>query len=137
MMKKLETIKDKLETITQSYLGMNPGDKKCGSWGEMQRKMVGEIMEALQERPEEMYYIQNGYVGNSILWWGKNFAGYTTHFLNAGKYSKDEAIEIINNESRDDCAWLCSHVDNSKDVHVLTVEVDNLDQDFRLTGEKK
>ena len=129
-MKTLETTKDRFEAIYPEIVEL------LESWGEMQRKMAGELLEALKDRPEEMYYIQNGYVGNSILWWAKDFAGYTTHFKKAGKYSKDEAIEIINNESKDDCAWSCWHVDHNQDAHVLTVEVGNLDTDFKITGKK-
>ncbi len=136
-MKTSETTKDKFEAIAQSYLGMQPGEKRCGSWGEMQRKMAGELLEVLEDRPEEMYYIQNGYVGNAILWWGKDHSGYTAHFNNAGKYPKDEAIKIINNRPHDDCAWQCWHVDHNIEAHVLVVEIGNLDRDFRLTGKKE
>ena len=136
-MKKLETTKDKFEAITQRYMGMQPGDMKCGSWGEMQRQMAAELLEALEDRPEEMYYIQNGYVGNAMLWWGKDHSGYTSHFNRAGRYTKDEAIKIINNRPNDDCAWLCSHVDGNKAAQVMVVEIGNLDRDFRLTGKRE
>lgn len=38
-----------------------------------------------------MYYIQDArqYVGNCVLWWGKDGSGYTTHLDEAGLY--DEA----------------------------------------------
>ena len=39
-----------------------------------------------------MYYIQNGYVGNAILWWAENSRGYTTDFTKAGKYTKEGDI---------------------------------------------
>ena len=136
-MKILKTTKEKLDAIAQEYLGTIPVNKHCVTWAELQEKMVAELLEALEDRPEEMYYIQNGYVGNSILWWAKDSAGYTTHFLNAGKYPKDKAIEIINNRPNGDCAWSCWHVDHNIDAHVLTVEVGNLDREYRLTGEKK
>ena len=136
-MKKLETTKDKFEAIVQSYIGMTPKDKDCLHWSEMQRQMTGELLEVLEDRPEEMYYIQNGYVGNAILWWGKDHSGYTAHFNNAGRYTKDEAIKIINNRPNDDYAWLCSHVDSNKEAHVQVIEIGNLDREFRITGKKE
>jgi hypothetical protein len=47
---------------------------------------------------EKMYYIQNGYVGNAILWWGIDSRGYTTDINKAGKYTKEETLEIIKQE---------------------------------------
>ena len=135
-MKTSETTKEKFRAIAQSYMGMEPKDKNCATWGDMQRKMADEFLEVLEDRPEEMFYIKNGYVGNSILWWGKDSSGYTTHFLKAGKYPKDKAIEIINNRPHTDCAWSCWHVDHNIDAHVLTVEIGNLDRDFRLKGKE-
>ena len=131
-MKKLETTKDKFEVVIQRYIGMKPGDVRCDSWGEMQRQMAADLLEVLE--PEETYYIQNGYVGNAILWWGKDHSGYTAHFYKAGRYTKDEAIKIINNRPKHECAWLCSHVDSNTEAHVLVVEVGNLDRTYRLTG---
>lgn len=135
-MKTSETTKDKFETIAQSYLGMNPGDKKCATWGEMQRKMAGELLEALEDESDDLYYIQTGYVGNAILWWAENSKGYTAHFLKAGKYTKKQAMNIINDKPQDR-AWLCSHVDDNVEAQVLTVEIGFLNRDFSLKGEKK
>lgn len=46
---------------------------------------------------EQLYYIQSvkrGYVGNCIVWWGKNRSGYTCHLDQAGQYTASEAIDI-------------------------------------------
>ena len=94
-------------------------------------------IEAIGDQSDDLYYIQNGYVGNSILWWGKDHSGYTAHFNKAGRYTKKEVIKIINNRPNDDCAWLCSHVDDNRDAQVMVVEVGNLDREFRLTGKKE
>jgi len=34
---------------------------------------------------EKLYYIQNVYVGNAILWWAIDSKGYTTDIGKAGK----------------------------------------------------
>lgn len=62
---------------------------------------------------EEMYYVWSGqYVGNAMVWWGKNRSGYTCDLDKAGKYTKEEAIEITN--CRDsDSAFLCKRIDEN------------------------
>ena len=38
-----------MKEIIQNYLGMQPKDKNCTNWSEMQEKMLKEINEFLQE----------------------------------------------------------------------------------------
>lgn len=138
-MKLTQDIKDKVQVIAQEYLGAIPVDKHCITWAELQQRMVDELEVALENKQEETeeYYIQSGYVGNAILWWRKDSKGYTANFNEAGRYSKEEAMGIINNRPEEDCAWLCSHVDNNLDSHILTIENNNLDFNFRLKGKRK
>ena len=50
------------------------------------------------------YLIQKrGYVGNSLLWWRKGNAGYTTNIDEAQTFTQDEA-EKIEETSRDKIA---------------------------------
>jgi hypothetical protein len=84
---------------------------------------------------EEMYYIQNGYVGNAILWWAMNSKGYTTDFTNAGKYTKEQAEKII--ERPQDIAWKCSYVDNCIDAQKLIIDGQYLDGKYKLVGKIK
>jgi len=138
-MKLTQEIKDKVQAIAQEYLGAIPVDKHCKTWAELQQRMVDELEVALENKQEETeeYYIQSGYVGNAILWWRKDCNGYTANFNEAGRYSKEKALSIINNRPEEDYAWLCSHVDNNLDSHILTIENNNLDFNFRLKGKRK
>lgn len=148
MMKKMmnlsKTTKEKLDAIAQEYLGAIPADKHCTTWQQLQDKMVADIVDVLEEEPivvrepilGDLYYIQNGYVGDSRLWWRDDSKGYTIRFAEAGRYSKKDALEIINNRPNEDCAWLCSYVDNAIETHVLSIG-DGLNIEFRLTGKKK
>ena len=91
---------------------------------------------------KEEYYIQNGYVGNAVLWWRADSKGYTANFKEAGRYSKEQAMAIINNRPNEDRAWLCSHVDETLKAQVITIDTQYLDTqyldtEFRVTGEKK
>jgi len=66
-----------------------------------------------KEEENKLYYIWEGsYIGDAMLWWGKNRCGYTADLDKAGKYTKEEAEEITN--CRDsDSAFLCSRIDKS------------------------
>lgn len=83
---------------------------------------------------EKMYYIQNGYVGNAILWWAENSRGYTTDFTKAGKYTKEEAKSIIQRPC--DIAWECSHVDNCKEAQKLIIDGQYLNCKRRMIGRR-
>lgn len=87
------------------------------------------------EKKEELYYIQNGWVGNAILWWAKESRGYTTDIRNAGKYTKEEAKKII--QRPQDKAWLCRHVDNNKEAQKVAIDGQYLKKRYRLIGKKR
>lgn len=84
---------------------------------------------------EKLYYIQNGYVGNAILWWGIDSKGYTTDINKAGKYSKEETIKII--QRPQDIAWLCSYIDNNKLAKRTIIDSQYLNKRYRLVGKQK
>jgi len=128
--------KRKVLELAQSYLGMTPSDKGCEDWLEMQEKFADELIQ-MDVPYEEEYYIQHGYIGNAICWWSPDHKGYTAHFENAGRYPKPEAMKIVNNRPEQDEAWLCSHVDDCKEAHVLVIDGQHLDTKFRIYGKKK
>ena len=84
---------------------------------------------------EKLYYIQNGYVGNAILWWGKDSKGYTTEIDKAGKYTHAEAKQIIQRPC--DIAWECSHVDGCTKAHKTIIDMQYLNSKKRLVGKRK
>lgn len=84
---------------------------------------------------DKMYYIQNGWVGNAILWWGKDSKGYTTYIQQAGKYTKEQAKEII--KRPEDKAWECSHVDNCIEARKTIIDGQYLNRRYRLIGTKR
>lgn len=128
--------KKKILKVAQNFIGMTPNDLGCENWSEMQEKFADELVQLDVPYIEE-YYIQSGYIGNAMCWWGKDHRGYTAHFENAGRYSKKDAMKIINDSSNHECAWLCSHVDNCKEAQVITIEGQSLNTDFRITAKKK
>jgi hypothetical protein len=84
---------------------------------------------------QELYYIQNGYVGNAILWWGIDSKGYTTDITKAGKYTKEEAQKII--QRPQDIAWLCKHIDNNNEARKIIVDMQYLNKRYRLIGKRR
>lgn len=84
---------------------------------------------------EKLYYIQNGWVGNAVLWWAKDSKGYTTEIKNAGRFTKAETQQIIKRPQ--DIAWECDHVDNCLAAHKLVIDGQYLNRRYRLIGKKK
>lgn len=84
---------------------------------------------------EKLYYIQNGWVGNAVLWWGKDSHGYTTEIDKAGKFTKEETKKII--QRPEDIAWECNHVDANLKAHKLVIDGQYLNQRYKLIGKKK
>jgi hypothetical protein len=81
---------------------------------------------------EELYYIQNGYIGNAILWWAKDSKGYTTNFKNAGKFTWAQAEDII--KRPEDRAWPCKYIDEQLDAQIVTVDAQYLSTKYRIDG---
>lgn len=67
----------------------------------------------LQELPEGLYYIQNGYCGNNVVFWGPNGAGYTSNVANAGKYTKEEMLKIMINGREEDKVWPAKEIETN------------------------
>lgn len=81
---------------------------------------------------DKLYYIQNGWVGNAMCWWGKNRRGYTCNIKNAGKYTEEEMLEITERVS--DKGWPCDYIDNAEEALVLTVDSQYLDHKESVNG---
>lgn len=84
---------------------------------------------------EKMYYIQNGWVGNAILWWAIDSKGYTTEIDKAGKFTKSETKEIIKRPQ--DKAWECSHVDKCLEARKTIIDGQYLNAKHRLVGRRR
>ena len=87
------------------------------------------------KKEDKLYYIQNGWVGNAILWWGVNSKGYTTEIDKAGKYTYAEAKKII--ERPQDMAWECKHVDKTLSAHKKIIDGQYLNVKNCLKGRKR
>jgi hypothetical protein len=67
-----------------------------------------------------MYYIQNGYVGNAMCWWGKESCGYTTDITQAGRYSKEDAYKQVGFGREGEYAWPCKEIDKAEKKIVVS-----------------
>lgn len=83
----------------------------------------------------KLYYIQNGWVGNAILWWAIDSKGYTTEIDKAGKFTKEQAKEIINRP--EDRAWECSHVDSCLEARKTIIDGQYLNIKKCLKGKRR
>ena len=105
---------------------------------EWKRKLLIEHIERekkLEERKEnilkcsekELFYIQNGYVGNDILWWGLGSCGYTADITKAQKYTREEILNYL--DRKEDKIWLASHVEKNIKQHI---DAQYLDSKYKI-----
>lgn len=68
---------------------------------------------------EELYYLQDkrSYVGNSMLFWARNNAGYTTNLDQAQKYTASELDKMDLRET--DVPWKANYL-----LGIATLNVD-------------
>jgi hypothetical protein len=65
-------------------------------------KQINRIQK-IKDLPDDdtLYVIRNGYVGNVLICWGHNGAGYATLWENIGQYTKTDLVKLFNNDIRD------------------------------------
>jgi hypothetical protein len=56
------------------------------------------------------YYLQNGYIGNSIAWWAKGRCGYTTNIDKAHIFTEAEAF-TQHDSRKSDMPYPCLYID--------------------------
>lgn len=76
---------------------------------------------------DKLYYVQDRrqYVGNAVLWWGRNGNGYVCELSRAHKYSYEELQKF--NPRPTDIIWESEHVESATktivDMQGLNVEL--------------
>jgi hypothetical protein len=84
-----------------------------------QRKRTEERKKAVERFPDGTnFFIQNGYVGNSVLWWAKNSNGYTTDMQKAELFTKQEVLDRFVSGRKEDIIWESEHVLSNMRTHV-------------------
>lgn len=74
-------------------------------------KKVSERRAKVEAYPDNaMFYIQNGYVGNAVLWWGLNSSGYVCDILKAQRYTKEYVLKHFCDGREEDIIWEANHV---------------------------
>ena len=71
---------------------------------------------------ETLYYIQNGYQGNSMVWWPVSNCGYTTEIKDAKKFTCDEGVKMLEMERHDFKMWDADYVDSTKEAHKVIID---------------
>ncbi len=74
---------------------------------------------------DEMFYVQNGYVGNSVSWWRLENNGYTCDLDKAQKYTRQQILEQFVNGREEDRIWAASHVEQHIRQHVDSQYLDS------------
>ena len=69
------------------------------------------------------YYIQNtqqGFIGNSIVFWALGSRGYTSKLENAEKFTYEEAKKICQGNPEKNKAWAVDYIDNNEGTARVT-----------------
>lgn len=77
-------------------------------------------MDKVKSLPDDAtFFVQNGYVGNSVLWWAKGSSGYTADIEKAHLYSKEDIVKgFITGNREEDTVWESSHIMENVKHHV-------------------
>lgn len=75
---------------------------------------------------EKAYVIQNGFVGNCMMFWALNDSGYTCHLSNVQTYTLEEAQRKCRPEN-DEKVWPAIYVKNA-----ATYMIDHQKLDYKL-----
>lgn len=90
-----------------------------------EQERVNKRREAIEKYPDGSYfYVQNGFVGNSVCFWRKKSAGYTTEIDNAEMFSKNEILEKFVNGREEDIIWAATHINEIISRHVNANKLD-------------
>lgn len=92
-------------------------------------KKYTQWLEDLHCNEGDLYYIQNGYVGNAVAWWREGNCGYTTNITEAGRYTKEKANSIIRRHG--DIAWLCKYIDENVKARKTIIDFQYLDSRYK------
>ena len=83
------------------------------------RKRTEERRAAVERFPDgSCFYVQNGYVGNSVLWWGRRSSGYVSEIQKAELYTKQEILDNFVSGREEDIIWEAKHVLDNVRSHV-------------------
>lgn len=72
---------------------------------EKRRKLV------MKYPSDALFYIQRGYVGNSMLFWGLGSASYTCKLNKSQTYTRAEVLESFLDGNPDDRIWPAKHIE--------------------------
>jgi hypothetical protein len=86
------------------------------------------IASILRFPEDELFYVQSGYSGDIIFWWGLNSCGHTTNIDKAQTYTREYVIKYLLNGKDNEKVWAASHI---KQHITQTVNSEHLDYTFK------
>lgn len=67
---------------------------------------------------EKLFYVQNGLVGNSMLWWKNNNCGYICDIKQAKVFTQKEIDEMYSIKDGTKKAWPKEYIDVRISYHI-------------------
>ena len=97
------------------------------------REKIKAKTDAIMKFPDlSSFYVQHGYVGNCISFWGLGGCGYVTDISKAQKYTREQILKQFVSGGRDeDKIWLADEVEKKV---VSTVDAQHVDYKFCISA---
>ena len=78
------------------------------------RRQVQTRIEMVNKYPDDaMFYVQNGFMGNVMVFWGLGSCGYFTNIEKCQKYTKAEILKDFANMRDTEVIWPAEHIEAS------------------------
>tara|TARA_R110002049_G_scaffold224712_4_gene396516 strand:+ start:12137 stop:12712 length:576 start_codon:yes stop_codon:yes gene_type:complete len=95
-----------------------------------QRIRLKEMRDKINSLPADAtFYVQNGFVGNAMLFWGLGSSGYTAKLEKAQEYTKEYILEHFVPGRENDIIWYSKHI---KECTTLMVDGQHVNYDFKI-----
>ncbi len=93
------------------------------------KRIEDRLLKVMRFPETEMFYVQNGYVGNSCYWWALGSRGYTTDIDKAQKYDREDILKRFIGRSDEHKIWSASHVEAN-----VSRQVDSQHLDYQFVS---
>lgn len=95
-----------------------------------QRIRLKQMQDKINSFPNDAtFYVQNGFVGNAMLFWGLGNSGYTAKLEKAQEYTKEYILEHFVPGRENDRIWYSKHI---KECTTLMVDGQHVNYDFKI-----
>lgn len=98
-------------------------DDECCPVGAVCNLDTSGKLQPCEEPAEELFYIQDGYIGNSVCWWRLGSKGRTEDLEVAQKYTREETESIIKSAKfKGFVGWPCKYINENEAARKMVID---------------